>query len=168
MHQQPNIAFFLHLILHSMKKFIIYWLSIVSAFAFVWCSTQEPVSTTTPKGTATITQTSSPSIRLASSNYISYSEKALTDAQNEWKDVIVFFHSKTCGSCKKADTDINTNISDIPSNVVILKADWDDNQALANKFDVQSYHTYTYFRKDWTQENISWLFTLQEIIQNIS
>jgi thiol-disulfide isomerase/thioredoxin len=91
-----------------------------------------------------VAQASTPTQLLASTNYLAYSKDAVDTAVAEGKRVAVFFHSKTCGSCAKLDGDIEANEADIPSDVVIFKTDWDDNQDLAQEYKVDKYHTITY------------------------
>jgi thioredoxin-like negative regulator of GroEL len=68
----------------------------------------------------------------------------LAQAVVEEKDIAVFFHSKTCGSCAKLEADILANVGSIPGDVKILKADRDENQDLASTFNVDKFHTVAY------------------------
>lgn len=79
----------------------------------------------------------------------------------------MFFHSKTCGSCAKLDADIENNAANIPDNVVIMKTDWDDNQDLAKKFNVDKYHTVAFLDGD-SSTNVKGLFTLDEVVENFT
>jgi proteasome lid subunit RPN8/RPN11 len=78
------------------------------------------------------------------SGYTEYSAAAVDAATKEGKDVALFFHSKTCGSCAKLDADIVANGASIPSDVAVFKTDRDDNQDLAVKYGVDKYHTVAY------------------------
>jgi thioredoxin-like negative regulator of GroEL len=101
-----------------------------------------------------------------SSNYELYTEDAVLKAEKEGKDVAVFFHSKSCGSCATLDADIVANASDIDSDVVILKADWDENQDLAAQYGVTGYHTVAYMNDDDSTTNVKGLFTLNDVLSN--
>lgn len=100
----------------------------------------------------------------ASQSYVDYTPAALAAAQSEGNDTAVFFHSKTCGSCAKLDTDFQNNEADLPDDIVVFKADWDDNQALAWELNVASYHTVAYYNQDGTTDNIKGIFSVQEVI----
>jgi len=110
---------------------------------------------------ATQTPPAAEQVKLASTNYIPYSSKAVSDASNNGKDVAIFFHSKSCGSCAKLEKDILANASSIPDDVVILKADRDTSADLADEFDVAGYHTVSYL---WQERNVKGLFTLADLI----
>lgn len=79
----------------------------------------------------------------------------------------MFFHSKTCGSCAKLHADIEVNAADIPDDVVIMKTDWDENQDLAKKFNVDKYHTVAFIDGD-SSTNVKGLFTLDEVVENFN
>lgn len=68
--------------------------------------------------------------------YIPYSEAELTDDIN-----IIFFAAKWCPSCNTLDQDIQNNLSQIPSNVTIFNADYDQEQDLKVKYGVTIQHT---------------------------
>lgn len=81
-------------------------------------------------------------------NYELYSPSVAQAAMNDGKDIAVFFHSKSCGSCAKLDADIMANAEMIPEDTVILKADWDENQDLAVQYGVDKYHTVAFMNED--------------------
>lgn len=138
-----------------MKKLL---LIVVSLFAFwailTWCSA--------PSGDSAANDTWS---AVALAWYMDYSDAALAKAESEDKKVAVFFSSKTCGSCGKLDADITANAANIPSDVVIMKADWDASQDLAKKFAVDKYHTVTML-SNW-EKNVKWLFTLDDLVKEL-
>ena len=98
--------------------------------------------------------------------YEAYSPDALATAQKEWKKTAVFFHSKTCGSCAKLEADIQANIKDMPDDVTVLKADWDENQELAKEHNVEKYHTVVYLGD--AKKNVKGLFTLEDLVAGFS
>ncbi len=99
---------------------------------------------------------------VASSNYMDYSVQNVADAQKNGKDVALFFHSKTCGSCATLDKDISANSKKIPSDLAIFKVDRDENQALAKQNKVGKYHTVSFMRDG---QNVSGLFTLEDVVE---
>lgn len=78
-----------------------------------------------------VAQFDTPAPKKAVENYKTYSSNKVKVAMAEGKKAAVFFHSKTCGSCAKLDANITANGTDIPSDLVVFKADWDANQKLA-------------------------------------
>jgi len=56
-------------------------------------------------------------------------------------DVVLFFKAGWCPTCGALDRNINTNLNQIPEGVTILKVDYDDNQALKEKYSVKIQHT---------------------------
>ena len=71
-------------------------------------------------------------------NYADYSAEAVANANGK---VALFFHANWCPSCRTLDADIKSSLSDIPSDVTILKVDYDEAQDLKTKHGVRSQHT---------------------------
>jgi len=95
-------------------------------------------------------------------NYGEYSADAITKAQAEGKDVALFFHSKTCGSCGKLDTALTNGANKLPEDLVVLKTDWDANQAVAKTYKVDKYHTVAFLDGE-TSQNVKGLFTVEDV-----
>lgn len=74
-----------------------------------------------------------------SGKYEEYSIEKLSFAESG--DVVIFFHASWCPSCRALNNDIEKNLSDIPANVTILKADYDLETELKRKYEVTSQHT---------------------------
>ena len=100
----------------------------------------------------------------ANSNYIPYSESAVKLAMAEGKKTAVFFHGATCSSCAKLDANIKENLTDIPADVAIFNADWDDNQDLAKEYNVAKYHTVSYLDDSGVAKNVWGLFELDDLV----
>lgn len=56
-------------------------------------------------------------------------------------DVVLFFHAGWCPTCKTLDTAIKAEVSNIPSDVTILKVDYDNSSDLKKKYAVTYQHT---------------------------
>ena len=69
-------------------------------------------------------------------SYAAYSDSAVSSALKEGKKVYVFFHATWCPSCKALDADIEKNLSSIPADVLVFKADYDNETALKRKYGV--------------------------------
>ena len=145
-----------------MNKSMLTAVAVVAVSAtLIGCGAQPtPTATTQPAPTPTVVEVAN------ASNYELYSPTVAEAAMNDGKDVAVFFHSKSCGSCATLDADIVANASDIDSDVVILKADWDENQDLAAQYGVTGYHTVAYMNDDDSTTNVKGLFTLNDVLSN--
>ena len=73
-----------------------------------------------------------------SGSYEDYSPEKV--AQGDGKKLI-FFHANWCPTCHGLDKNINKNIEDIPSDVSILKADFDKENDIKRKYGVTVQHT---------------------------
>lgn len=74
---------------------------------------------------------------VSSGGYLNYTKDVLSDE----KINILFFHAKWCVSCKGLNDDIVKNVSMIPSDVNILKVDFDTSTQLKKKYGVTMQHT---------------------------
>ncbi|MEZ4156816.1 MAG: thioredoxin family protein [Candidatus Paceibacterota bacterium] len=74
---------------------------------------------------------------MGSEGYQEYSEEALASVEGP----VLFFHAVWCPTCKSLDNDIMANLSDIPSDVTILKVDYDSYTDLKKKYGVTTQHT---------------------------
>ena len=69
--------------------------------------------------------------------YVEYAESEITKATG---NIVLFFHATWCPSCVAANKKISTEA--IPSDLVVLKADYDSNLDLRKKYEVTSQHTF--------------------------
>lgn len=72
-------------------------------------------------------------------SYQAYSDDKLALAQDE--RVVLFFHAGWCPTCRALNTDLENNISNIPTDVNILKIDYDNATELKSKYEVTTQHT---------------------------
>ena len=56
-------------------------------------------------------------------------------------DVVLFFHAPWCPTCRALNANIEANLSAIPSQVTILKTDYDSQTELKKKYGVTYQHT---------------------------
>ena len=73
-----------------------------------------------------------------SGSYEDYSPEKI--AQGDGKKIL-FFHAIWCPTCKGLERNILKNANDIPSDVTILKADFDKEGDLKRKYGVTVQHT---------------------------
>jgi thioredoxin 1 len=71
--------------------------------------------------------------------YIPYSSDALAKAQGR---TVIFFMASWCQSCRAADQDFKAHFDKVPSDVTILRADYDTETALKQKYNVTSQDTF--------------------------
>lgn len=71
-----------------------------------------------------------------------YSPKALAAATADDQRAVIFFHASWCPTCKVASEDFQTNITQIPSDVTILKANYDTETELKKKYSVVMQDTF--------------------------
>ncbi len=76
---------------------------------------------------------------LAVGTFTEYDESLLSNANSG--DVLIFFHATWCPSCRGLEKDINSNLSNIPTDMTILKADYDSETTLKKKYGVVRQHT---------------------------
>lgn len=74
-------------------------------------------------------------------------------ARAETGDVVLFFHASWCPSCRGLNADIEKNLSAIPSEVSILKVDYDTESELKKKYGVTYQHTLVQVAADGTMIN---------------
>ncbi len=81
-------------------------------------------------------------------SYDAYAPEKLALA--ETGDVVLFFHASWCPSCRGLNADIEGNLSAIPSDVTILKVDYDTETELKKKYGVTTQHTLVQVAADGT------------------
>jgi thioredoxin 1 len=69
-------------------------------------------------------------------SYIAYKETSLTDKKN-----VIFFAASWCPTCRGLDEAILSELNLIPSDLTILKADYDSETELKRKYGVTYQHT---------------------------
>lgn len=100
---------------------------------------QDEAETTQNNQSQTEEDTGNSSEEASAGTYTDYSEDLLARANSG--DVVIFFHAAWCPTCKALDRDINSKLEDIPSNLTILKVDYDTATELRKKYGVTLQHT---------------------------
>lgn len=72
-------------------------------------------------------------------NFTNYSLEKLQSTSGN--NAVLFFAANWCPTCKALELDIRNNISSIPSNLAILKVDYDTSTTLKTKYGVTYQHT---------------------------
>ncbi len=97
------------------------------------------VSAPAPIVTHSPTVASSPA-----SAYLPYSEAALNNALDQGKRVVINFRASWCPNCTAASNNIIDNLDLLPSDVIILEADYDTETALKAKYGVSRQTTFVH------------------------
>ncbi len=72
--------------------------------------------------------------------YVAYDESMLKRADTG--NVVIFFHAPWCPECKALDADLKARPSSIPSDLTILKTDYDTQTALKQKYGITMQNTF--------------------------
>lgn len=78
--------------------------------------------------------------------YLAYSPQVWADTADTKR--VLFFYANWCPTCKPANEDFQTNQSQIPDDVTVIRVNYDDNQtdaaekALAQNYDITYQHTF--------------------------
>lgn len=74
-------------------------------------------------------------------SYLDYSENNKVVAQKYGKSVLFFAATMWCQTCSELDKEIKERIVDIPSDVTILKVDYDNDREMKARYNVIQQHT---------------------------
>lgn len=85
---------------------------------------------------------------LKPTGYMNYDEMKVSEALAGGQKVALFFHATWCPSCKALDKSINSEVSSIPSDTLIVKVDYDSSTEMKKKYRVTSQHTTVLIDKD--------------------
>lgn len=83
-------------------------------------------------------------------------------------DVVLFFHAAWCPTCRATDDDIAAREGEIPSDLTILKVDYDSSSDLIQKYGVTTQHTFVQVDSEGNEINQwSGSATLDDIVENL-
>ena len=77
-----------------------------------------------------------------SSNYLAYTKEAFDKASSQKR--VLFFAASWCPSCRAADKNLNQNLTKIPENTIVFKADYDTETALKTKYKITRQHSFVF------------------------
>ena len=101
--------------------------------------------------------------------YAQGDQSTIDTLTNEAKKVILFFYANRCPTCQALDKDIQLNANKIPTDVAIVKVDYDTQEQLKLKYDIKSQNTIVYL--DNTQKALAskagGIIALDEVIKNM-
>ncbi len=112
--------------------------------------TMEPANneqTKQPLQSDDITESTTPTdTNMEESRYVEYTKVALDSATTPRR--VLFFYASWCPTCIPADADFKTNSSKIPSDVTVIRVNYNDpetdqeEKALAEKYGITYQHTF--------------------------
>ena len=74
--------------------------------------------------------------------YVDYTPELVTNAHAEGKRPVIFFHAAWCPTCKALEDELTSGgLEELPSDLVILKTDYDTELDLRKKYGVTIQHT---------------------------
>jgi thiol-disulfide isomerase/thioredoxin len=84
------------------------------------------------------------------SGYHSYTPELVASALQSWQKVALFFYAGWCPSCRSLDGAINSSLSSISADTLIIKVDYDTSTELKKKYGVVTQHTTVVLNSDGT------------------
>lgn len=79
-------------------------------------------------------------MKQADSRYIDYSPSVYESAKD--KKRVLFFHAKWCPTCKAANEEFSRMSDKIPSDIILIKTDYDTETELKKKYAITYQHTF--------------------------
>lgn len=100
-----------------------------------------------PKKDSSVSKEENTMSKESSGTYVDYTSQLLDGAQKmqvDGRKVVLFFHAPWCPYCKAADQDFKSAISsgNFPSNITLIKVDYDSQTELKKKYGVTTQHTF--------------------------
>lgn len=84
--------------------------------------------------------------KMATSRYVQYTKSAFNNASGNRR--VLFFYASWCPTCKPADANFTQNVSKIPSDVTLIRVNYNDPETdqeekdLAKKYYITYQHTF--------------------------
>lgn len=127
---------------------------------FISSRPEEEVKVETVLDSQTATQTASQdNVTSPSAKYLEYSRQNLIADGSSRR--VLFFYANWCPTCIPADRDFSENVGKLPSDVVVIRVNYNDDQAdavekdLAKKYGVTYQHTFVQIDNDGN-EVVKW------------
>lgn len=102
--------------------------------------TSEPKSQVPDAMVKTTNPTPSMTAPIAGDNYLEYSSDSYSKSAD--KKRVIFFYAAWCPTCRPADAEFKSRVNEIPSDVVLLRANYDTESALKKQYGITYQHTF--------------------------
>jgi thioredoxin-like negative regulator of GroEL len=86
-------------------------------------------------------QVAQDTLQMDLNNYLDYSDSILVSAQQKGQPILFFAATTWCQTCSALEEEILERQSEIPTDVTILKVDYDNNKLMNQKWQVTAQHT---------------------------
>lgn len=109
-------------------------------------STMQPTDVMMKKDDNTMEDNKMTDDKMIDSRYVQYNKSALDNASRNRR--VLFFYASWCPTCKPADVDLKANSKKIPSDVTVIRVNYNDPETdqeekdLAKKYGITYQHTY--------------------------
>ena len=130
-------------------------LTTAAALALAGCSGGEESARTTPSPAPTSSSPSAPAPQpstatsseaapapAAKSGYVTYDEYSADKGAYDQGDVVLFFHASWCPTCQRAEKNLEADPASIPSDLTIVKVDYDSSSDMKQQYGVTVQHTF--------------------------
>lgn len=101
-------------------------------------------------------QVAQDTLQMDLNNYLDYSDLVLASAQQKGQPILFFAATTWCQTCSALEEEILERQSEIPTDVTILKVDYDNDKVMNQKWGVTAQHTLIVLDKEG-QEVKRWL-----------
>lgn len=103
-------------------------------------SSSAPAASSTPSSTTSDSASSqAPATR---GSYIDYATYSANPALYSTGKVVLFFHANWCPKCRETDANLTSDPASVPVGLTIVKADFDSENDLRQKYGVGVQHTF--------------------------
>ncbi|MDQ3099612.1 MAG: thioredoxin family protein [bacterium] len=102
-------------------------------------------------------------------NYLDYSAQNFTSSQKYGKTLLFFAATTWCSNCAELDAEIKKKATELPSDITILKVDYDRDKEMKAKYGVTMQTTLVLLDKNGTEEK-RWIGTgsFGDLLENIN
>ncbi|QQS44461.1 hypothetical protein IPM65_02595 [Candidatus Roizmanbacteria bacterium] len=122
---------------------------LVIAFVVVSFVFLRPTNQPQPKREVAISEEAASTVDNVSARQLTpYSQENLATATANGGKALIFFHAGWCPFCIAAEKDILSKFEQIPDDVTIMKADYDMEKDLKQKYGVTTQHTFVQVDQD--------------------
>jgi thiol-disulfide isomerase/thioredoxin len=101
-----------------------------------------------PSTSASASTSASSPAPAARGSYIDYSAYAANPQMYAAGKVVLFFHAGWCPKCKETDDNLTADPSSLPAGLTVVKADFDTETDLRQKYGVGVQHTFVQVDRD--------------------